>query len=62
MFDWFHKTLPENTLYVWLVKILHHEKRHMISTPVYLKKNKKPFKARVNPFRTAKPSQMAIID
>ena len=34
MFDWFHKTLPINTFYVLLVKILRLEKKRLISTSV----------------------------
>ena len=36
MFDLFYKTLPINTFYVLLAKILHLEKKHVISTPVCL--------------------------
>ena len=34
MFDWFHKTTPKKI--VLLVNILHHEKKHVISTPALL--------------------------
>ena len=36
MFDWFYKAIPINTFYVLLVKILHPERKHVISSPVGL--------------------------
>ena len=36
MLEWFQKMLPIKTFYVLLVKIVHLEKVHVISTSVYL--------------------------